>query len=110
MSQTCEYCDDEHDVSDTVYTIVSHGFGHANKDHKPFCSVECRTWWRRRCSDNPGAWEQPMQPGYQGRLNRFVSDDTGDPNAGRERHTARYNRRERGRDRGGRSMNTAVEN
>ena len=76
MSQTCEYCDDEHDVSDTVYTIVSHGFGHANKDHKPFCSVECRTWWRRRCSDNPGAWEQPMQPGYQGRLDRFVSDDS----------------------------------
>ena len=43
MSKTCEYCDDEHDVSDTVFAIVSHGFGHANKDHKPFCSVECRT-------------------------------------------------------------------
>jgi hypothetical protein len=81
MSQTCEYCDDDHDVSDTVFTIVSYGFGHANKDHKPFCSVECRTWWRRRCSDNRGAWEQPMQPGYQGRLDRFVSDDTSDPNA-----------------------------
>ena len=76
MRQTCEYCGDDHDVNDTVYTIVSHGFGHANKDHKPFCSVECRTWWRRRCSDNPGAWEQPMQPGYQGRLDRFVSDDS----------------------------------
>ena len=76
MSESCEYCDDEHDLSDTVYTIVSHGFGHANKEHKPFCSGECRTWWRRRCSDNPGAWEQPMQPGYQGRLDRYVVDDT----------------------------------
>ena len=74
MSQTCEYCDDEHDVSDTVFAIVSHGFGHANKEHKPFCTVECRTWWRRRCSDNPGAWEQPMQPGYQGRFDRFRDD------------------------------------
>jgi hypothetical protein len=76
MSQTCEYCDDDHDVTDTVYAIVSHGFGYANKEHKPFCSVECRTWWRRRCSDDPGAWEQPMQPGYQGRLDRYVADDT----------------------------------
>jgi hypothetical protein len=74
MSQICEYCDDEHDVSDTVFAIVSHGFGHANKEHKPFCSVVCRTWWRRRCSDDPGAWEQPMQPGYQGRLDRFRDD------------------------------------
>ncbi|WP_435078964.1 hypothetical protein [Halococcus sp. AFM35] len=76
MSQTCEYCDGEHDVSDTVFAIVSHGFGHANKEHKPFCSVECRTWWRRRCSDNPGAWEQPAPKGYQGRLDRYVADDS----------------------------------
>jgi hypothetical protein len=75
MSQICEYCDNEHDVSDTVFAIVSHGFGHANKDHKPFCSVECRVWWRRRCSDDPGAWEQPAPKGYQGRLDRFVSDN-----------------------------------
>jgi hypothetical protein len=81
MTQTCEYCGDEHDVSDTVFAIVSHGFGHANKDHKPFCSVECRTWWRRRCSDDPGAWEQPMQPGYQGRLDRYVADDPDDTDA-----------------------------
>jgi hypothetical protein len=76
MSQPCEYCDADHDVSDTVFAIVSHGFGHANKEHKPFCSVECRVWWRRRCSDNPGAWEQPAPKGYQGRLSRFVTDDT----------------------------------
>ena len=76
MSQICEYCDDDHDVSDTVFAIVSHGFGHANKDHKPFCSVECRTWWRRRCSDNPGAWEQPAPKGYQALLDEYGADDT----------------------------------
>jgi hypothetical protein len=75
MSQICEYCDDDHDVNDTVFAIVSHGFGHDNKEHKPFCSVECRTWWRRRCSDDPGEWEQPHTPGYQGRLDRFVSNN-----------------------------------
>ena len=76
MSQICEYCDEEHAVSDTVFAIVSHGFGHANKEHKPFCSVEWRVWWRRRYSDEPGEWEQPYTQGYQGRLDRFVTDDT----------------------------------
>jgi hypothetical protein len=78
MSLICEYCDEEHDGSDTVFAIVSYGFGHANKEHKPFCSVECRVWWRRRCSDEPGAWEQPHTQGYQGRLDRFVTDDSHD--------------------------------
>jgi hypothetical protein len=63
-------------VSDTVFAIVSHGFGHANKEHKPFCSVECRTWWRRRCSDQPGPWEQPAPKGYQALLDEYVADDT----------------------------------
>ena len=81
MSQTCEYCDREHDVSDTVFARISHGFGHANKEALKFCSVECRVWWRRRCSDDSGPWEQPGPVGYQGRLSRFVtaeSDDTAD--------------------------------
>lgn len=75
MSQMCEYCDDEHDVRDTVFAITSHGFGHANKEHKPFCSVECRVWWRRRCSNDPGDWEQPIKPGHQIRLDRFTDTD-----------------------------------
>jgi hypothetical protein len=81
MSQMCDYCEGEHHVTAMCYTILSHGFGHANKETRQFCSVECRTWWRRRCSDNPGAWEQPMQPGYQGRLDRYVADDANDTNA-----------------------------
>lgn len=75
MTQTCEYCDREHDVTDTVYARISHGFGHANKEALKFCSIECRVWWRRRCSDQPGAWEQPAPKGYQGRLSRFVTED-----------------------------------
>lgn len=75
MSQMCEYCDDEHNGSDTVYTIISHGVGPHNKATRKFCSVVCRTWWRRRCSDDPGEWEQPAPKGYQGRLDRFVTDD-----------------------------------
>ena len=75
MSQICDYCDDEHDVSDTVHATISHGFGRGNKEWKQFCSVVCRTWWRRRCSDDPGAREQPAPKGYQGRLDRFVTHD-----------------------------------
>ena len=75
MSRQCEYCGSERGENECV-AIVSHGFGHGNKEWIPFCSVECRVWWRRRCSDEPGAWEQPMKPGYQGRLDRFVTDDS----------------------------------
>lgn len=76
MTQICTYCDEEHDISDTVFTIISHGFGHANKEHKPFCSVECRVWWRRRCSDEPGEWEQPYTRGIQSRLHEFGDDES----------------------------------
>jgi hypothetical protein len=76
MSQTCEYCGDEHDIEDRCGVRLSSGFGRFNKTIQNFCSVECRAWWRRRESDQPGPWEQPAPKGYQGRLDRFVSDDT----------------------------------
>ena len=75
MSQTCEYCGDEHAIADGYGIRLSSGFGRFNKTMKNFCSVECRAWWRRRESDLPGPWEQPAPKGYQGRLDRFVSDD-----------------------------------
>ncbi len=75
MTQICAYCDEKHDIMETVFTIISHGFGHANKEDKTFCSVECRVWWRRRCSDDPGEWEQPIKPGHQIRLDRFADTD-----------------------------------
>jgi hypothetical protein len=82
MSQTCEYCGDEHAIEDGCGIRLSSGFGRFNKTLKNFCSAECRAWWRRRCSDDPGAWEQPMQPGYQGRLDRFRDDTDADESAG----------------------------
>jgi hypothetical protein len=78
MSQTCEYCGDEHTIEDGCGIRLSSGFGRFNKTIKNFCSVECRAWWRRRCSDQPGEWEQPSPKGYQGRLDRYVADDTDD--------------------------------
>ncbi|WP_273837487.1 hypothetical protein [Halococcus sp. PRR34] len=81
MTQTCAYCNTEHDVSETVFATISHGFGHANKETRKFCSVECRTWWRRRESDRTGAWEQPGPVGYQARLDRYVADDRDDTDA-----------------------------
>jgi hypothetical protein len=74
MTQTCAYCDDEHDIADGCGIRLSSGFGRFNKTIKNFCSVECRAWWRRRESDLPGPWEQPHTPGYQGRLDRFRDD------------------------------------
>jgi hypothetical protein len=76
MTQTCEYCGDEHAIEDGCGIRLSSGFGRFSKTMKNFCSVECRAWWRRRESDLPGPWEQPAPKGYQGRLDRFVSDDT----------------------------------
>ena len=70
----CEYCEEEYGT-DGYHMSISHGFGRGNKEWKQFCSVLCRVWWRRRCSDDPGAWEQPHTPGYQGRPDRFVTDD-----------------------------------
>lgn len=74
MTQTCEYCGAEN-VEDRVIKRLSSGYGRANKSIKRFCSRECRAWWRRRCSDDPGPWEQPGPVSYQGRLSRFVTDD-----------------------------------
>ena len=76
MSQQCDYCEEEYGT-DGYHMNISHGFGRGNKEWKQFCSVVCRVWWRRRCSDEPGAWEQPAPKGYQGRLDRF-RDDTDD--------------------------------
>jgi hypothetical protein len=76
MSKTCEYCGDEHAIEDGCGIRLSSGFGRFNKTMKNFCSVECRAWWRRRESDQPGPWEQPAPSGYQGRLDRYVADDT----------------------------------
>jgi hypothetical protein len=81
MTQTCEYCGDEHAIEEGCGLRLSSGFGRFNKTMKNFCSVECRAWWRRRESDLPGPWEQPAPQGYQGRLDRFVSDDTDDTDA-----------------------------
>lgn len=76
MSKTCEYCGDEHAIADGCGIRLSSGFGRFNKTMKNFCSVECRAWWRRRESDQPGKWEQPAPSGYQGRLDRYVADNT----------------------------------
>jgi hypothetical protein len=76
MSKTCEYCGDEHAIEGRCSIRLSSGFGRFNKTMKNFCSVECRAWWRRRESDQPGEWEQPAPSGYQGRLDEYVSDDT----------------------------------
>ena len=76
MSQTCEYCGDEHDIENGCGIRLSSGFGRFNKTIQNFCSVECRAWWRRRESDLPGAWEQPGPTGYQALLDEYVSDDT----------------------------------
>lgn len=78
MSQTCEYCGDEHAIEDGCGIRLSAGFGRFNKTMKNFCSVECRAWWRRRESDQPGEWEQPAPQGYQGRLDRFRDEDDDD--------------------------------
>jgi hypothetical protein len=76
MSQTCEYCGDEHAIENGRGIRLSSGFGRFNKTIKNFCSVECRAWWRRRCSDLSGPWEQPGPKGYQALLDEYVSDDT----------------------------------
>jgi hypothetical protein len=82
MSRRCDYCGDERGENE-CFARVSHGFGHSNKESKAFCSVECRTWWRRRCSDEPGAWEQPAPKGYQGRLSRFITGESDSESATR---------------------------
>jgi hypothetical protein len=104
MSQTCEYCDGEHDVSDTMFTIVSPDSATRTKttSHSAQSSAE-------RGGDDGAATTPARGNSPCNRAIRAVSIGSSATTPTRA-PTARWNRRQRERrDRGSRRMSIAIE-